>query len=677
MTTALPLSLRQVHLDFHTSPRIPDVGREFDANAFVRTLIEARVSSVTLFAKCHHGMSYYPTDIGVTHPSLGFDLLGAQIAACHAAGIRTPIYLSAGWDEWAADAHPEWQQVDGDGRAIGRGPLQTGTSFRTWRLLDFASPYADYLLGQTREILERYAPVDGLFFDIVAQSAGGCYGKYCRERMAAEGVEPADTARVATFAHGVIRDFMGRVRTLVAAHAPHATVFHNGRVKLDRDPLAGMRPELPYLTQVEVESIPTGLWGYNHFPLSAQHCQTLGVPILGMTGAFHLMWADFGGVKPEAALRYEAARILAAGGAISVGDQLHPRGTLEAIRYERIGAVYRHVEALEPWCAGAEAVPEIGVLLAEHGEADFFAPVSGRDSDEGAMRMLMELHRPAQFLDRDADFAPYAALIAPDDLPFDAALAAKMERYLDGGGALLLTHRAGLTPDGDRFALDTGAVYEGESAEEPDYLVATEALGAPFTRYHQVLYERGSAVRAAGAAVLAWVGAPYFTRLRDRFTSHEHAPYDRTTAFAAVAQHGQVIYCSSPLFRQYRHRAVPAYRDLVGRLLDRLAPARLVAAPDLPTTAEVALLRQPAAGNRTMVHLIHAVPQRRGDALDLVEDVLPLHNVSVGIRAGRAVTRAHLAPQGDTLTPERRDGQTWVTVPVVRGHQVVVFELAP
>ena len=36
---------RAVHLDFHTSPHIPDVGSEFDAREFARTLKRARVNS--------------------------------------------------------------------------------------------------------------------------------------------------------------------------------------------------------------------------------------------------------------------------------------------------------------------------------------------------------------------------------------------------------------------------------------------------------------------------------------------------------------------------------------------------------------------------------------------------------------------------------------------------------
>lgn len=86
---------RQIHLDFHTSPVIEDVGADFNAEDFVKILIDAHVNSVNIFAKCHHGMCYYPTKIGVMHPSLEYDLMGKMIDVLHANNIKCPIYFPA------------------------------------------------------------------------------------------------------------------------------------------------------------------------------------------------------------------------------------------------------------------------------------------------------------------------------------------------------------------------------------------------------------------------------------------------------------------------------------------------------------------------------------------------------------------------------------------------------
>ena len=105
------MRFRQIHLDFHTSPLIPGIGSRFDAKAFAQAFKDAYVDSVTVFSKCHHGVSYHPTSVGKMHPHLEFDLLRAQIDALHAVGINAPVYLTATWDELAAFEHPEWRTV--------------------------------------------------------------------------------------------------------------------------------------------------------------------------------------------------------------------------------------------------------------------------------------------------------------------------------------------------------------------------------------------------------------------------------------------------------------------------------------------------------------------------------------------------------------------------------------
>ena len=105
------LRFRQIHLDFHTSPHIPGIGAKFDKARWQDALREARVNSVTLFSKCHHGWSYHPTRVGRMHPHLNFDLLRAQYDACKEIGIAAPIYLSAGVDNLVAVEHPEWREI--------------------------------------------------------------------------------------------------------------------------------------------------------------------------------------------------------------------------------------------------------------------------------------------------------------------------------------------------------------------------------------------------------------------------------------------------------------------------------------------------------------------------------------------------------------------------------------
>ena len=87
---------RQIHLDFHCSEFIEDIGAKFDSKSFKACLKKANVNSINLFAKCHHSWSYYPTEIGKMHPNLKFDLLGAQIEASKEIGLKLLFILRLG-----------------------------------------------------------------------------------------------------------------------------------------------------------------------------------------------------------------------------------------------------------------------------------------------------------------------------------------------------------------------------------------------------------------------------------------------------------------------------------------------------------------------------------------------------------------------------------------------------
>ena len=88
------LNFRQIHLDFHTSEYIDDIGIDFDSNKFAQTLDKAYVNSITCFARCHNGWLYYPSrnKPDMIHPNLkNKNLLIEQIKACHELNIKVPI----------------------------------------------------------------------------------------------------------------------------------------------------------------------------------------------------------------------------------------------------------------------------------------------------------------------------------------------------------------------------------------------------------------------------------------------------------------------------------------------------------------------------------------------------------------------------------------------------------
>ena len=113
------------------------------------------------------------------------------------------------------------------------------------------------------------------------------------------------------------------------------------------------------------------------------------------------------------------------------------------------------------------------------------------------------------------------------------------------------------------------------------------------------------------------------------------------------------------------------YRTLVLNALRELLPEPLVRT-DGPTTLQVTVNRQPEQ-KRTVVHLLHYIPERRSLAPDTVEDVLPIYNVGLDIRSATP-SRAYLAPSGGDVPFATAGGRVRFTVPEVRGHVMVVLD---
>jgi hypothetical protein len=655
---------RQVHLDFHTGPHVHDVAADFDARAFARTMRDACVDSVTLFAKCHHGHLYYNTADPARHPALRrkFDLLRKQVDALRAWGIRTPIYISVQCDEYAANLHPDWVATKPDTSMVKWGDSAFAAG---WQILDMSSPYQEYVAGQTAEVLRLFKPVDGVFFDMCWDQPS-C-SRYAVAGMRELGLDPESEPDRAAYANRVTHAYMKRFRDMVLRASPAAGVYFNGR------PYHALHDEIGYQSQVEIEALPTGGWGYTYFPKNVRFGRNFGKPCLGMTARFHKSWADFGGLKPYAALEYETAQMMAHGAGCSVGDQLPPRGTLDPAAYDLIGRVYRRVADREPWLDGATPVVQVGLFnlpaaFSTHGS------VSG--TDEGAVRMLTQLRHQFDVIARESDFGRYDLLILPDAVRVTPDLAEKLATYLESGGRLLATGTSGLSDDGTRLLLKQLPVRpEGFSPFTTTYVRFDEAISQGVPAADHVMYERGVRVRRApGSAVLARVVEPYFERAWDHFSSHFQTPPSKLTDYPAAVQKRNVAYIPFPIFRAFAQHGNYPYRLLVGNLIDRLLPDPLVRA-DGPTGLEVTVTRQPhGSANRTVVHLLFYSPERRTPQLDIVEDVVPLFSVPLSVRLGARPNRAYLAPDGTEVPFRFSHGRAELTVPEIRGHAMIVLE---
>ncbi|MCQ3802932.1 MAG: hypothetical protein OXC98_02865 [bacterium] len=657
----------QVHLDFHTSEHVGEVGRSFDGAKFARRLRESHVDHVNLFSKCHHGWSYYPTDVGATHPRLDFDLFGDEIKACRELGLVTGAYYTVGWSARDLDEHPEWAATDRGGvlQAINVDHDAQPTDRRppnSWVYLCPTGAYLSLMAAQVREIAERYSP-DGFFFDI----CGGvpCYCARCRVGMAADGIHLDDI--------GAVEEYNLRRWERALQQLGHAAqvgsgarwIFFNGTTVLHGD--AGHVPASTSglwsaNTHQELEHLPTTWGGYDKLALRSRYFHGLGWDLVAMSGKFHTSWGEFGGYKSPRALEYEARLMIANGARCSFGDQLHPNGRLDDQTYGLLGSVYRSVRGLTEFIDGARPDSRLALCLSE-----------SEDDDQGASRALLEAHR--EFVvaaPRMLDTQLHTAVVVAGPLPSGAR--DELVRYsAEGGRILALGDAVGGWPEdvaAEVFGIRDIRVVPADG----DY---SSFVGGEFNELGSGLvynYEPGLRYELVpGATALARIHDALFDRTYGQYCSHRNAPpRDEESGFAAVHRFGRHFVTAHGLGRLYLRHGAEIHRSLLCKLFSSIEPRPVIEVSHLPPGGRVTVMYQPQR-QRTLLHALYAPPASRGSAV-IIDDVVPITGVTARLRLDRQVKAASDGRNGQPIPLVHHGGHSVsVAMGVIDMHTVVVL----
>jgi len=660
----VPLPARQIHLDFHTSEHIPGVGSRFDKRQFQEALQIGHVNLINVFAKGHHGWSYYPTQIGNVHPTLEIDLLGQQIEACHQIGVRAPVYYTVGWSVHDAEEHPEWCIRNRDGSIAARNvdPSASPDDPRpptSWQFLCPSGAYRDLMLAQSEEICTAY-DVDGFWYDIL-NAYPACYCENCRRGMRGQGISLDDERAVFLYSVRKWKDFQGACARLLHSYHPNASVYFNGTTKLNTPNRNVAFRMYEDNTQHDLEDLPTTWGGYDKLPVRAKLFHNTDKPLVAMSGKFHTSWGEFGGFKHPDAIRYEAAAMIAYGAACNFGDQLHPLGEMDLDTYRNVGAAYAYVEQIEAYGPGGHPVANLGLWR-----------TGTEPDDEGTARMLLETQTDFAVVDPEGDLSAYEAVVLTGAADLNASHAAKLNAYAAAGGGLLVLGESALDGNKSKFLLDVGATYLGPGEYDVDYTVVGAALGkgivsSPFLNYEPALRVRPD----EGTQVLAAIREPYFSRTYARYCSHLNTPYRPEDApHPGALRKGRVVLIPHALGRIYYAHGARLHRDLFLNALGLIYADPMIKT-EMPSAGRISLLHQPDQG-RYVAHLLYAPTLQRGRCL-VIEDLVPLHDVPLEIRVPETIQRAYLVPGEEALQMARAGDVVRVTVPKVHCHQAVVF----
>lgn len=681
MKTFLP-SYRQVHLDFHTAPDVPNVGIHFNAEKFAETFSSAHVTSVTVFARCHHGNLYYnskkfPNHV---HPNLTHkNLLEQQIDALHSKGIRVPVYTTVQWDYLSFTTHPEWRIVNPSGSSVGWSPLQAGF----YGFLCLNSAYRQYLKDHVIDLLECAPQLDGLFFDIVWRHE--CVCENCLRRMKSAGLNPQKQEDRYKMAGITIQDFTNEMSQLVRSLKSDASIYYNSA---DIGP--GFREHLKDFSHLEFDILPAQHPdGYIQFPMRSRYERNLS-HCVGQTGKFHGCWGDMGTLKEATALDYECAQLLSLNCRVMTGDQLPPDGQPDSSTYKLIGESYLKIKEREKWCTNAIPLTDIAILTM--GGIDL-----GRTL-KAATRLLQELGHQFEIIDEEMSFEGYRVLILPDYIAMNDTLHQRIQNYLQQGGKVLATFESGFNQEGTELVLTElgitlqslgindengkrirGVVDKGDNANQQnypytDYIRYDKEFAAEIPRTDFHMYATGTDVAAnEGSIVWADLVRPIYYRTAEHFYSHRQAPPQNIATGAAIVATASTVYCAFPLFHIFQREGAWWMKRTLQAMLDILLPEpifRLKAHPSVTATVN----RQMEL-KRTIIHLCNYIPEKKCDLRQSIERPIPLFQIECSLRAQEEkVKSVKIVPDNREIPFYGIENRTEFVIPELCGHLMIEIE---
>jgi len=647
-----------LHYDLHLGAKDRNVGAGASFKEILHEISKVAPDFIQYDCKGHPGYAGYPTRVGTPAPGLVRDALKVWKQVSEKLQIPLFLHYSGLMDRAAIGKHPEWAQVEADGKKA------------EYTVCLNSGYLSKLLIPQLIEIIDRY-DIDGFWMDGENWAAKPCYCSVCRS---------------------LFKKQTGLGKIPKAANEPHWKewlAFHRAcferYVRSYTDAVHRRKPDclvcsnwLYSARQPEEIRIATDYLSGDLSPTFGCDAAILESRFLaGRDKPWNLMaWGFFsmGGSNEEwhypawtfknaEYLKQEAVEVITQGGAFIMYD--HPRrdGRLVGWRQDIMAEVAAFCRERQPWCQNTESLPQAVVL---HNAQDHYAknarhplyaldPATPADKPlQGALYALLQNHYSVDLLNEHAlqqRIRSYPLVILPEPTAIIPALKEALKEYVYGGGRLLISG-----VDGTRIFKDILDVRSEGPAHEAVYAV-------PVGGEMESIKGLWRKVKPAGRARI----------LKSLFSGEDPGrdklPY--AAAIVSVYGKGRIVYIPGPIFEFFSQTHYPRIRAFIWQALEALRSPALISVK-APVQIEIAARRRE---NRILIHFINrstGYPLSPRNAA--VEDIPPYGPISVTVPLKTRPKSVCLAPGRNSVSWKWIRGKLMVKIPSIHIHQTLVVD---
>ncbi|HNR31828.1 MAG TPA: hypothetical protein PKI11_13145 [Candidatus Hydrogenedentes bacterium] len=418
----------------------------FNGADVVRAQIEVHSDYLVIWGKDSE-YAYYDSQVAPKCPGLGErDILREAVNTAKPHDLPVIVYCVVQGNGYPLRDHPEYKMIDADGQPIDR--------------ICFNSGYLNHAKAVAAEILQYN--IDGFHIDMIDQGFGPPYGCWCARCKAGfereYGMPPPngitwDDAwdKMLEFRYKTSERFERELREFIRERNPKVSVDFNYHGYPPFSWEVGQRP-VQHAHIGDFVTCESGVWGFSALGagLTAQFTRATdpeAVYQVVMQRGMRMYHDQT--TRPLNDLRWEMFALLANGAQVTVVDKTPFDGNIDRVAYERIGAVFREVQAKRAHF-GYPLVQEVGIYYSSR-TRDWYGretPSKYIQSFFGAHKALVYEHIPyGVLLDENVTIKKLKAF--PVVLLADAAIlspaeAALFEEYVKQGGRLIITGITGM-----------------------------------------------------------------------------------------------------------------------------------------------------------------------------------------------------------------------------------------
>lgn len=613
------------------------------------------------------------------------------LEAAHKNNIREIIYLNVHcFVERLYDVHPEWAQLDRDGKEI--------MAYDLYYFNCINGGWFDFFKENVKKLCSH--DIDGIFLDGPVVAQNGCYCKSCQKKFSTKynkSIFDASREEWLEFRVDSVTEYIKKTNEIVKSINPNIMLYLNNSALRADITGSNTRKVEPYVDMSGAEggfvwvNKTTSLWHAGSMAKAIEN-QSKGKPTVIFIAGDHKPYSYYMHTAAETKILY--AQSIANGANVWYGIHapiyvMSAPGGKAAIEMNKF-----HAEN-EALYKKTKPVSKVALMWSQESANYYSSSVATTDFTQsqhigletksgnhynsfmGFYEMLVRSHIQFDVIDEfnaaDGSLSKYELVILPTCACMNKESSEGIKKYVSDGGNLLSTFDTGFY-DGKGKYLGNSQFKDVFGIDTFEDVVDYKISGTNFQMIENIDWlTEGLSARLMPSPSLAIRSNPApGTLILSKFLEPMKGRYVAlpTEGYPGMVMNmygeGTSIYISGTLGEDFESSTNADFISLVENIVNKLSTNLL--STNAPGSVEMVLRHQPES-NKYILHAINMT----GEMVRPIKRIIPVNNVIVNLKLNKKITSVKSVTSGEAVEFTQTGDIINLSIPTINEYEVIVL----